>query len=175
MTAAGGHGGATRPTEMGRDHERNDQAETPGTSGMISVVSACLDSGPNFESASGGSTPPGTTHCSCSFASHDSPPNRRWGKDDEIMRLGVDSVSWRGARFKAVLFPAGPEHANAQSKHDLPAQPTKQQPWLLRRRERQAGTAPPRCQPVLVGYRWNVRRAGRLVKPETSRARRVIV
>ena len=24
-------------------------------------------------------------------------------KDDEITRLGVDSVSWRGARFKAVL------------------------------------------------------------------------
>jgi hypothetical protein len=24
-------------------------------------------------------------------------------KDDEITRLGADSVSWRGARFKAVL------------------------------------------------------------------------
>jgi hypothetical protein len=24
-------------------------------------------------------------------------------KDDEILRLGVDSVSWRGARFRAVL------------------------------------------------------------------------
>ena len=27
-------------------------------------------------------------------------------KDDEIRRLGVDSVSWRGANFKAVLAPA---------------------------------------------------------------------
>ena len=26
-------------------------------------------------------------------------------KDDEIRRLGVDSVSWRGARFSAVLAP----------------------------------------------------------------------
>ena len=26
-------------------------------------------------------------------------------KDDEITRLGVDCVSWRGARFKAVLVP----------------------------------------------------------------------
>ena len=26
-------------------------------------------------------------------------------KDDEITRLGVDSVSWRGAHFKAVLVP----------------------------------------------------------------------
>jgi hypothetical protein len=25
--------------------------------------------------------------------------------DDEIRRLGVDSVSWRGARFSAVLAP----------------------------------------------------------------------
>jgi hypothetical protein len=25
--------------------------------------------------------------------------------DDEIMRLGVDSVAWRGARFTAVLIP----------------------------------------------------------------------
>jgi hypothetical protein len=32
-------------------------------------------------------------------------------KDDEIRRLGVDSVSWRGARFSAVLAPdpAAPE------------------------------------------------------------------
>jgi hypothetical protein len=29
-------------------------------------------------------------------------------KDDEITRLGVDSVSWRGARFNAVLVPAEP-------------------------------------------------------------------
>ena len=29
-------------------------------------------------------------------------------KDDEITRLGVDSVSWRGARFKAVLVPTAP-------------------------------------------------------------------
>ena len=28
--------------------------------------------------------------------------------DDEIRRLGVDSVSWRGARFSAVLVPAEP-------------------------------------------------------------------
>jgi len=27
-------------------------------------------------------------------------------KDDEISQLGVDSVSWRGARFRAVLVPA---------------------------------------------------------------------
>ena len=27
-------------------------------------------------------------------------------RDDEIVRLGVDSVSWRGARFSAVLAPA---------------------------------------------------------------------
>ena len=26
-------------------------------------------------------------------------------KDDEITRLGIDSVSWRGARFSAVLVP----------------------------------------------------------------------
>jgi hypothetical protein len=32
---------------------------------------------------------------------------RAWGvKDDEIRRLGVDSVSWRGAQFRAVLAPA---------------------------------------------------------------------
>jgi hypothetical protein len=29
-------------------------------------------------------------------------------KDDEIRRLGVDSVSWRGARFSAVLIPPDP-------------------------------------------------------------------
>ena len=29
-------------------------------------------------------------------------------RDDEIRRLGVDSVSWRGARFSAVLVPAAP-------------------------------------------------------------------
>lgn len=29
-------------------------------------------------------------------------------KDDEITRLGVDCVSWRGARFKAVLAPTDP-------------------------------------------------------------------
>ena len=29
--------------------------------------------------------------------------------DDEIRRLGVDSVSWRGARFNAVLVPAEPQ------------------------------------------------------------------
>ena len=29
-------------------------------------------------------------------------------RDDEIRRLGVDSVSWRGARFRAVLVPAEP-------------------------------------------------------------------
>ena len=28
-------------------------------------------------------------------------------KDDEIRRLGTDSVSWRGARFSAVLAPIG--------------------------------------------------------------------
>jgi hypothetical protein len=28
--------------------------------------------------------------------------------DDEIRRLGVDSVSWRGARFSAVLVAAEP-------------------------------------------------------------------
>jgi len=27
-------------------------------------------------------------------------------KDDEISRLGVDSVSWRGAHVRAVLVPA---------------------------------------------------------------------
>ena len=32
-------------------------------------------------------------------------------EDDEIRRLGVDSVSWRGAQFKAVLVPAEPEAA----------------------------------------------------------------
>jgi hypothetical protein len=30
-------------------------------------------------------------------------------KDDEIRRLGVDSVSWRGARFNAVLVSAEPQ------------------------------------------------------------------
>ena len=29
-------------------------------------------------------------------------------KDDEIRRLGVDRVSWRGAQFTAVLVPAKP-------------------------------------------------------------------
>jgi hypothetical protein len=29
--------------------------------------------------------------------------------DDEIRRLGVDSVAWRGARFQAVLVPAEAE------------------------------------------------------------------
>jgi hypothetical protein len=32
-------------------------------------------------------------------------------KDDEIRRLGVDSVSWRGARFSAVLVPDEPKLA----------------------------------------------------------------
>jgi hypothetical protein len=31
-------------------------------------------------------------------------------KDAEISRLGVDSVSWRGAHFRAVLVPAEPQH-----------------------------------------------------------------
>ena len=31
------------------------------------------------------------------------------GKDDEIRRLGLDSVSWRGAHFRAVLVPAEPQ------------------------------------------------------------------
>ena len=31
---------------------------------------------------------------------------RSFGRDDEIRRLGPDSVSWRGARFSAVLVPA---------------------------------------------------------------------
>jgi len=31
--------------------------------------------------------------------------------DDEIIRLGADSVSWRGARFSAVLVPAEPKPA----------------------------------------------------------------
>jgi len=29
-------------------------------------------------------------------------------KDKEIIRLGTDSVSWRGARFRAVLVPTEP-------------------------------------------------------------------
>jgi hypothetical protein len=37
MTAAGGHGGATRPTEMGRDHEGNDKPETASADGIVSV------------------------------------------------------------------------------------------------------------------------------------------
>ena len=32
-------------------------------------------------------------------------------KDDEIRRLGIDSVSWRGARFSAVLVPVEPQPA----------------------------------------------------------------
>jgi hypothetical protein len=32
-------------------------------------------------------------------------------KDDEIRRLGVDSVSWRGARFRAVLVATEPPPA----------------------------------------------------------------
>jgi hypothetical protein len=32
-------------------------------------------------------------------------------KDDEIRRLGVDSVSWRGAHFRAVLVPSEPKLA----------------------------------------------------------------
>jgi hypothetical protein len=30
-------------------------------------------------------------------------------KDDEIRRLGVDLVSWRGAHFRAVLVPSEPQ------------------------------------------------------------------
>ena len=30
-------------------------------------------------------------------------------KDDEIRRLGVDLVSWRGAHYRAVLVPAEPQ------------------------------------------------------------------
>jgi hypothetical protein len=30
-------------------------------------------------------------------------------RDDEILRVGVDSVSWRGARFSAVHVPAEPQ------------------------------------------------------------------
>ena len=29
-------------------------------------------------------------------------------RDDEIRRLGVDQVSWRGAQFRAVLAPDAP-------------------------------------------------------------------
>jgi hypothetical protein len=32
-------------------------------------------------------------------------------KDDEISTIGVDSVAWRGARFRAVLVPAEPAPA----------------------------------------------------------------
>ena len=32
-------------------------------------------------------------------------------KDDEIRRLGVDRVSWRGAQFKAVLSLRSPRRA----------------------------------------------------------------
>jgi hypothetical protein len=35
--------------------------------------------------------------------------------DDEIRRLGVDSVSWRGARFSAVLVPVELEGTDARS------------------------------------------------------------
>ena len=35
---------------------------------------------------------------------------RSWGvSDDEIRRLGVDSISWRGAQFKAVLVSTEPQ------------------------------------------------------------------
>jgi hypothetical protein len=37
MTVAGGHGGATRPPEMGRDHEGNDKPETASADGIVSV------------------------------------------------------------------------------------------------------------------------------------------
>jgi len=30
-------------------------------------------------------------------------------KDDEIRRLGIDLVSWRGAHYRAVLVPAEPQ------------------------------------------------------------------
>jgi hypothetical protein len=30
-------------------------------------------------------------------------------KDDEIRRLGVDLVSWRGAHYRAVLVPVEPQ------------------------------------------------------------------
>ena len=43
MTAARGHGGATRPTEMGRDHEGDDPAETASADGIVSV---CLGPSP---------------------------------------------------------------------------------------------------------------------------------
>jgi hypothetical protein len=38
-----------------------------------------VDRAADFESAGGGSTPPGATYCSCGFAWHDSPPNGLWG------------------------------------------------------------------------------------------------
>lgn len=40
--------------------------------------------------------------------------------DAEIMRVGVDCVSWRGARFTAVLVPAGGLARAPQDYRDIP-------------------------------------------------------
>ena len=48
MTAAGGHGGATRPTEMGRDHEGDDRAETAPTDRIVSVGLGLSGLGPEL-------------------------------------------------------------------------------------------------------------------------------
>jgi hypothetical protein len=45
---AGGHGGATRPTEMGRDHEGDDPAETASTDVIVSVGLGLSGLGPEL-------------------------------------------------------------------------------------------------------------------------------
>ncbi len=54
MTAAGRHGGATGPTEMGRDPEGNDPAETASADGIVSVRLGQSEFGAELESAGGG-------------------------------------------------------------------------------------------------------------------------
>ena len=54
-----GHGGATGPTEMGRDPKDYDQAEHGSEADSSRYVSAGLGAATSFESAGGGSTPPG--------------------------------------------------------------------------------------------------------------------
>ena len=57
---------------------------------------------------------------------------RSWGvKDDEIRRLGVDSVSGRGARFKAVLVPT--ESRDAMRTARLNGRMTREQRDFLRK------------------------------------------
>ena len=54
-------------------------------------------------------------------------------KDDEITRLGVDCVSWQGARFKAVLVPTESPLMPLRTAAGLAGRMTREQRDFLRR------------------------------------------